>query len=63
MNMRDFFKILALFCLMSLTGQALAWNDETHLAIAKVAGYKMWFNAAGADIAKIKAGTIESYNH
>jgi hypothetical protein len=33
------------------------------LAIAKAAGYQKWYNAAGADIAKIKAGDKEGYNH
>jgi hypothetical protein len=33
-----------------------AWYDETHLAIAKVAGYDKWFNAAGPDVAKLKMG-------
>jgi hypothetical protein len=40
-----------------------AWNDETHLAIAKTAGYYKWYLAAGADMAKIKAGKTESGNH
>ena len=37
--------------------------DETHIAIAKAAGYYKWFNACGADMAKIKAGNIEGHNH
>jgi hypothetical protein len=40
-----------------------AWHDRTHLAVAKAAGYVYWFNAAGADITKIKAGAIEEKNH
>jgi hypothetical protein len=40
-----------------------AWDDETHIAIAKLAGYYKWFNACGADMAKIKAGNIENHNH
>ena len=40
-----------------------AWHDETHIAIAKAAGYEKWFNAAGADITKIKAGNVEKTNH
>ena len=40
-----------------------AWHDETHIAIAKAAGYEKWFNAAGADLTKIKAGDIENKNH
>ena len=43
--------------------QSLAWHDETHLAIAKVAGYSKWYSAIGADMAKLKAGDIESHNH
>jgi hypothetical protein len=40
-----------------------SWHDQTHLAIAKAAGYKYWFNATGADITKIKAGDLEGLNH
>ncbi|MGW8272555.1 MAG: hypothetical protein ACWGN7_04105, partial [Thermodesulfovibrionales bacterium] len=29
--------------------EAYAWHDETHLAVAKAAGYFKWYNAAGAD--------------
>jgi len=42
---------------------AFGWYDETHLAIAKAAGYSKWYNAVGPDIAKIKAGSTEPYNH
>ncbi len=40
-----------------------AWHDRTHVAVAKAAGYEYWFNAAGADITKVKAGAIEEKNH
>lgn len=40
-----------------------AWNDETHIAVARAAGYAKWYNASGADMAKIKAGAVESKNH
>jgi hypothetical protein len=58
----------ALSCLLTLALLALpslgwAWHDETHIAIAKVAGYAKWYNATGADMAKIKAGSIEGGNH
>ncbi len=53
--------IVALNMLMSTISDA--WNDETHIAIAKKDRYKKWFNAAGADIAKIKAGYVEKHNH
>jgi len=42
---------------------AFGWHDETHLAVAKAAGYSKWYNSAGADITKIKAGDIEALNH
>lgn len=31
-----------------------AWFDETHIAVAKAAGYRKCYNAAGPDIAKAK---------
>lgn len=40
-----------------------AWNDETHLAIAKAAGYHKWYLSVGADMVKIKARETESANH
>jgi hypothetical protein len=43
--------------------EVFGWHDETHLAVAKAAGYDKWYNATGADITKIKAGGIEKYNH
>jgi hypothetical protein len=55
--------ILAVFFILSLPGLSQAWYDNTHLAIAKVAGYPQWYNAAGPDIAKIKAGDKEARNH
>lgn len=51
-----------LFIITNLS-TAFGWHDETHLAIAQAAGYGKWYNAAGADIAKIKAGSKEPYNH
>jgi hypothetical protein len=56
-------KIIIILCLLSLASQASAWHDQTHLAICKAAGFDMWYNCAGPDIAKIKAGNIEAYNH
>jgi len=40
-----------------------AWHDETHVSIAKTAGYRKWFNATGADMIKVKARWIEKSNH
>jgi hypothetical protein len=56
-------RVALILCLISFSGQSLAWHDKTHLAVAKVAGYEMWYNAAAADVAKIKADNKEGYNH
>jgi hypothetical protein len=53
--------IVAIFLMTA--SQGFAWHDKTHLAIAKAGGLVAWYNAAGADMAKIKAGNIEGYNH
>jgi hypothetical protein len=54
----------ALCCLiLFLHSSAYGWYDKTHVCIAKAAGYDRWFNAVGADIAKIKAGNVEARNH
>jgi hypothetical protein len=56
-------KIMIVLCILSLALQATAWHDQTHLAICKAAGFDTWYHCAGPDIAKIKAGNIEAYNH
>jgi hypothetical protein len=55
--------ILAVFFLISTASPAVAWYEETHLAVAKAAGYRKWYNAAAADIAKAKMGSREGHNH
>ena len=55
--------ILAIFFVISFTGNSYSWHDETHMAIAKAAGYKKWYNSAGADMIKTKAMGIERPNH
>ena len=54
-----------LFALMlaSYSSISSAWFDETHIAVAKVAGYQKWFNAAAPDIARVKLGEKEDHNH
>ncbi len=54
---------LVFLVLILLSSTVYAWHDKTHIAIAKAAGYQYWFNAAGADITKTKAGDIEEKNH
>jgi len=56
-------KFIIVFGMLLVASHSQAWNDKTHLAISKAAGFAMWYNSAGPDIAKIKAGNIESYNH
>jgi hypothetical protein len=65
MNKAKFIKkaFLTIFLLLFLAPQSSAWHDETHAAISKSAGYKKWFNSAGADMIKLKAGEIEYFNH
>jgi hypothetical protein len=64
MKRRILLSIGTLLCaFLSTIPIASAWHDETHLAIAKAAGYAKWYNAAGPDIAKIKAGLTEERNH
>ena len=58
---RCFLFILSIVLLSATT--ASAWHDRTHLSVAKVAGYESWYNAAGPDLAKLKAGAIERPNH
>ncbi|RJQ65774.1 MAG: hypothetical protein C4519_27085 [Desulfobacteraceae bacterium] len=55
--------ITAILVLFFLTAPAHAWFDETHLAVAKAAGYKKWYNAAAADVARVKLGKREGDNH
>ncbi len=62
---RSFLKIILYTLVLTVLPFAAshAWHDRTHIAVAKAAGYDYWFNAAGADITKIKAGAIEEKNH
>jgi S1/P1 Nuclease len=55
--------LLAVFFVISFAGNSYPWHDETHIAIAKTTGYKKWYNATGADMAKLKAGRKEKLNH
>lgn len=58
-----FITLLSVFLITAFAGNSYPWHDETHIAIAKAAGYKKWFNAVGADMAKLKAGDTEKFNH
>lgn len=56
-------KFSVILMIFLVATQSFAWHDKTHLSVARAAGLASWYNAAGADMAKIKAGHIESYNH
>lgn len=56
-------KSMLILTALLIASHATAWHDKTHLMVSKVAGRDSWYNAAGPDLAKIKAGNIESYNH
>lgn len=55
--------LITVLSIISFAGKTYPWHDETHFAIAKATGYKKWYNATGADMAKLKAGKIERFNH
>lgn len=56
-------KIITIISIYLLPTVSFAWFDETHLVIAKAAGYSKWYNAAAADVAKGKLGNLEGPNH
>src|SRR5512139_506843 len=55
--------LCALLVWLACVEGSYAWNDETHIAIARAAGYEKWYNAAGADMIKLKAENVERPNH
>ena len=55
--------LAACLVLIFIASPTLGWFDETHLAIAKAAGYRKWYNAAAADVSRIKLGKKEGCNH
>lgn len=66
MNLKPILKIsfsLTILTILICSKPAIAWHDKTHLSIARAAGYDSWYNAVGADIAKLKARKKEGPNH
>ncbi len=55
--------LVLIAAMVALPIPSSAWNDEPHLAIGKAAGDPKWYNACGADMAKLKAGDREKHNH
>lgn len=62
-NLKRSTGILFFLCLFFYTTPSYSWHDQTHLSIAKAAGCKAWYSAIGADMAKVKAGDLEKFNH
>lgn len=60
---REIFSFIVILGVLFFTVDASAWHDKTHLSICRASGLDMWYHCAGPDIAKIKAGNVESYNH
>ena len=49
--------------LVSCFGSANAWHDKTHIAVGEAIHFNLAYNLASPDVAKIKAGRTEEYNH
>lgn len=63
---RPSYKVISWLTLLSvlfITGPAFGWHDKTHLAVSQAAGYEGWYNSAGPDVTKTKAGDTEGTNH
>ena len=61
--MKAFRMTAVIIAVIFVAASSDAWFDETHLAIAKAAGYAKWYNAAAADVSRIKLGAREGHNH
>ena len=60
---KAFFCLFACAFLFYNPAPSESWFDESHVAVAKVAGYSKWFNAVGPDMIKEKMGDREGHNH
>ena len=54
---------LAIFLVICSFIPAMAWHDRTHIAVGIAAQFDQAYNLAAPDVAKIKAFTVEQYNH
>jgi hypothetical protein len=56
------FTVLVLFL---STAEAYGWHDQTHMAIARAAGFDRWYSAAAPDVVKSREQfrPIEEKNH
>ncbi len=64
---QEYFMYKYIFCLIILLGstfsKCFSWHDQTHIAVGISVGFKKAYMLVGPDIAKIKAGNIEGFNH
>lgn len=54
---------LVMFLFVSCFSSAMAWHDRTHIAVGTAAQFDQAYNLAAPDVAKLKADTVEEYNH
>jgi hypothetical protein len=55
---------LLIICLFFFPfSSAIAWHDRSHIAVGTAAKFDQDYNLAGPDVAKLKAGAVEEYNH
>jgi len=61
--MKKIFVCSLVISLVSVCSSAMAWRDRTHIAVGVVAQFDQAYNLAAPDVAKLKANTVEEYNH
>jgi hypothetical protein len=54
---------LVMFLFVTSFSPAMAWHDRTHIAVGVAAQFDQAYNLAAPDVAKLKADTVEEYNH
>lgn len=54
---------ILLFLLFLSNTCAYSWHDQTHISVGTAAGFKMAYNLAAPDVAKLKAKNVEAFNH
>jgi len=57
------FGFLVFVLFVSWFSSAMAWHDRTHIAVGVAAQFDQAYNLAAPDVAKLKANTVEDYNH
>ena len=57
------FGFVVIFLFVSCFSSAMAWHDRTHIAVGVAAQFDQAYNLAGPDVGKLKADTVEEYNH